>query len=155
MALKTLKRHQSRQLLHLAELMKKAGTDRERMKLKPLVTVEVHNRDVHVRDKFRYAMLSLLNYREMKRRLLLLHLYFIVRVQEKLMQSRCDSEHHFSWTSQLRMELREDIHEADKSDHHLGKSPLQYSLLYGDYLVTGTISRGSLLHSSSPMCLSN
>ncbi|CDI82515.1 hypothetical protein EPH_0040020 [Eimeria praecox] len=81
LALKTLKRHQSRQLLHLAELMKKAGSDRERMKLKPLVTIEVHNRDVH----------------------------------EKLMQSRCDSEHHFSWTSQLRMELREDFHEPDRS----------------------------------------
>lgn len=48
-ALKTLKRHQSKQLFHLAELLKKAGNDRDRMKLKALVTVEVHNRDVHVR----------------------------------------------------------------------------------------------------------
>ncbi|CDJ49023.1 hypothetical protein EBH_0056020 [Eimeria brunetti] len=96
MALKTLKRHQSRQLLHLAELMKKAGSDRERMKLKPLVTVEVHNRDVH----------------------------------EKLMQTRCDSEHHFSWTSQLRMELREDIHEPDRSNMH-SRVPLLPMLQFG------------------------
>ncbi|CDJ42178.1 hypothetical protein, conserved [Eimeria tenella] len=81
LALKTLKRHQLRQLLHLTELLKKAGNDRDRMKLKALVTVEVHNRDVH----------------------------------EKLIQSRCDSEHHFLWTSQLRLELREDISEADRS----------------------------------------
>lgn len=36
-------------------------------------------------------------------------------IQEKLIQSRCDSEHHFLWTSQLRLELREDISEAERS----------------------------------------
>lgn len=50
LALKSLKRQQTRQLLHLTELMRKAGSDRERMKLNPLVTLEVHNRDIHVRS---------------------------------------------------------------------------------------------------------
>ena len=48
MALKMLKRYQMRQLLYLTDLMRKAGSDKERMKLQPIVTVEVHNRDIHV-----------------------------------------------------------------------------------------------------------
>lgn len=46
LALKSLKRQQIRQLVHLTELLRKAGSDKERMKLNPLVTVEVHNRDI-------------------------------------------------------------------------------------------------------------
>ncbi|KAL8275155.1 hypothetical protein Esti_000905 [Eimeria stiedai] len=83
MALKSLKRQQSHQLLHLTELVRKAGSGKERMKLNALVTVEVHNRDIQANV-----------------------------FQELLIQSRCESEHHFAWTSQLRLELREDIAEA-------------------------------------------
>ncbi|KAL8440078.1 hypothetical protein Efla_004062 [Eimeria flavescens] len=87
LALKSLKRQQSRELLHLTELVRKAGSDRERMKLNALVTVEVHNRDIQA------------------------------------VQTRCDSEHHFAWTSQLRLELREDTGEGDKGGTLLFSQP--------------------------------
>lgn len=48
MALKTLKRQQARQLLHLTELVRRAGSEKERMKLNAIVIIEVHNRDIHV-----------------------------------------------------------------------------------------------------------
>ncbi|OEH79493.1 heavy chain 2 family protein [Cyclospora cayetanensis] len=92
-SMKMLRRHQSRQLMQLTDLLRKVPSNKERLKLNSLITVEVHNRDIH----------------------------------EKLIQSHCDGEHHFAWTSQLRLELREEKGEPEKSSFMASSSQTGFS----------------------------
>ncbi|KAL8433753.1 hypothetical protein ACSSS7_003650 [Eimeria intestinalis] len=60
--------------------------------------------------------------------------------KERLIQSRCESEHHFAWTSQLRLELREDMLEAGMGGP-LFASQLSYSgILVCQCLQTETMT---------------